>query len=416
MFEQPGFGRRLRQLRLQQGKSQADLTGPGMSAAYLSRLESGARRPTDRVVSYLAERLGILVDEFDEHSEDDLADLVLTLSSRPDGERDAEIGDLLKNALDSATDVDPSTRWQALSLFARTHAALGEFDKEREILAELRTLSEELDRPVLQAHVLQRVARCCRNLGDMEATRQTMREALELGRRHQLSLPAADLVRANLLLASAEAELGNVAEAARLSQEARESLPRRDGALAAETFWTAATVSTRQGNSVEAYAYVHQALAALDSREDLSLWVRLRLAAASLCLQFLPPRLDEAEELLNSVQPALHLTGTQQNVQEASFLQAQLAFQQGDLNTAEELVKANEGGLSLMTYRDQVRFKTLRELLAARRGDPRAGARLRDLATEVQTMRMPDLSAEVWRAAANSIAEATYDVTEKTPG
>ncbi|MFF2603350.1 helix-turn-helix domain-containing protein, partial [Streptomyces californicus] len=141
MLEQPGFGRRLRQLRLQQGKTQAELTGPGMSAAYLSRLESGARFPTQRAVDYLAERLGIPVEIFAERTEDDLVDVVATLASRSDGERDAETRDLLVDALARATEVDPTTRWQALALLAQLHASRGEFPEECEVLDTLDVLS-----------------------------------------------------------------------------------------------------------------------------------------------------------------------------------------------------------------------------------------------------------------------------------
>ncbi|WP_309051959.1 helix-turn-helix transcriptional regulator, partial [Streptomyces sp.] len=48
MLEQPAFGRRLKRLRRERGISQATLAGGGMSTGYLSRLESGARNPTER--------------------------------------------------------------------------------------------------------------------------------------------------------------------------------------------------------------------------------------------------------------------------------------------------------------------------------------------------------------------------------
>ncbi|MGQ4516211.1 helix-turn-helix domain-containing protein [Streptomyces sp. DW26H14] len=406
MLEQPSFGRRLRQLRLQQGKSQAELTGPGMSAAYLSRLESGARRPTDRVVNYLAGQLDVPIESFAEHSEGDLADLVMTLSSRPDGERDTEIRDFLVNALCAATEVGDMTRWGALSLFARQHAALGEFHEEREVLTELTEVSRELNRPALQVHVLQRIARCCRNLGNVEETRQAAREALDLSRQYQLRILASDLVRIKLLLISAEAELGNLAEAARLSAEVCEALPRGSGALAAEAYWTASTVSTRQSNSDRAHEYMRAALESLDGREDLTLWMRLRLAGASLALQAMPPRLREAEALLAEVEPALQLTGMPRHLQELVLLKAQLSFQQGDLLHASELVDSIHDDENLLTFRDLTRFKILRELLADQRGDPHAAHRLRELATEVQAAGMPDLSAEVWRAAAEGAAGA----------
>lgn len=390
----------MRQLRLQQGKTQAELTGPGMSAAYLSRLESGARFPTQRAVDYLADRLGIPVESFAEPTEDDLLDVVATLASRPDSERDAEMRDLLAGALERATDADPSTRWQALALLAQVHASLGEFTEEWDVLAELSKISDELARPALHVYTKQRVARCARNRGDMGLARQAVREALELGEHHRVRIPVADLLRSRLLLVSAETELGNVAEAMRLSLDILAALPSERGALTAEAYWTAATVSTRQGDSEGARRYLDKAIDALDSREDITLWMRLRLGAASLCLQSTPPRLDQAQALLAAVEPVLDFAGPPRHRQEFLFLRAQLAFRRGDSNRAAELVAEAEQGLQLFTYRDRIRFRILQEMLAARSGDTRAVARLQELATEVQSTQMPELAAEVWRTVA----------------
>ncbi|GAA2496077.1 hypothetical protein GCM10010406_35440 [Streptomyces thermolineatus] len=405
MLEQPGFGRRLRQLRLQQGKTQAELTGPGMSAAYLSRLESGARSPTRRAVDYLADRLDVPAESFTEDMGDDLSDLVATLASRPDCERDAEMRDLLADGLERAADTDPSTRWQALALLAQLHSSFGEFPEERDVLDELAKLTEELARPVLQVYTKQRVARCARNRGDMELARQAVREALELGEQHRVRVPAADLLRSRLLLVSAEAELGNVDEAKRLSLDILAALPSERGALTAEAYWTAATVSTRQGDAEGARRYLDKAIDALDSREDVTLWMRLRLGAASLCLQSLPPRLDRAQDLLSAVEPVLDFAGRPRHRQEFFFLRAQVAFQQGDSGRAAELAEEAGKCLQLFTYRDRIRFRILQERLAARSGDMHAVTRLKELATEVQSTRMPELVAEVWRAAAECAAE-----------
>ncbi|MFI9121563.1 helix-turn-helix domain-containing protein [Streptomyces bikiniensis] len=411
MLEQPGFGRRLRQLRLQQGKTQAELTGPGMSAAYLSRLESGARFPTQRAVDYLAERLGIPLESFAERTEDELSDVVATLASRPDSERDAEMRDLLAETLDRAKGADASTRWQALALLAQLHALLGEFPEEFKVLGELSALSDELDRPALQVYTKQRVARCARNRGDMELARRAVREALRLGEHHRVRLPAADLLRSRLLLVSAEAEVGNVAEAMRISLDVLSALPSERGALAAEAYWTAATVSTRQGNDEGARQYLDKAIACLDSRDDITLWMRLRLGAASLCLQGLPPRLDEAQGLLSAVEPVLDFAGPPRHRQEFLFLRAQLAFQLGDSDRAAALVAEAEQGLQLFTYRDRVRFRILQEKLSVRPGDMGAVTRLKELAAEVQNTRMPELAAEVWRAAAECVVSPVVSGT-----
>ncbi|WP_405933030.1 helix-turn-helix domain-containing protein [Streptomyces sp. NBC_00827] len=404
MLEQPEFGRRLRQLRRQLGKSQADLTGPGMSAAYLSRLESGARPPTQRAIEYLVDRLGVQAESFDVPPDSDLADILAASFTVFDKERDAEMRTMLQNVLDEAVDVDPQTRWQALSQLARLHGALGDYEDERDVLQEMRDLSDVMERPLLRVHSRIRFARTVRNLGDAESARQGVREALDLSERHRLHVPATELLRSKLLLASVEAELGNLAEAVRQSSDVIASLPRTEGALAAESFWVAATVQTRLGHYEQATAQLQRALAALDSREDLTLWMRLRLAAASLALQAGPPRIEEADACLRAVEPALGLAGTPRHHHEYLFLRAQLAFQKGETGEACELCRRAEEGLELLSYRDRIRLEVLRGLLDAAAGNEGALPRVRNLAAQVQQAGMLDLAAEVWRAVAEAPA------------
>ncbi|MFE7100617.1 helix-turn-helix domain-containing protein [Streptomyces erythrochromogenes] len=402
MLEQPGFGRRLRQLRQQQGKSQADLTGPGMSATYLSRLESGARRPTDRAVGYLAERLGVPVRTLAEQPEDSLADVVATIGSLSERELDAETGRMLADALRTDPCADLMNRWHGLAQLGRIHEIVGDASAQRETLTSLTELAEELGRPALQVRARIWMARCARDVGDPVAARQAVREALALSQEHHLRISTSDQIRSKLVLVSAEAELGDLAEAARLSDEVCEVLEGTRGALAAEAYWTAATVSTRQGNHPRAYARLMEALEAVDSRDDLMMWIRLRLAAASLSIQAMPARLEEAQAFLESVEPALELTGTPRNLQELLFLKAKLAFHQGDVERATELVAQVEAGVPLLSYRDQVRFEVLQGLIALHGGDTDARRRLTDLAARVQSASMPDLAAEVWRTVAES--------------
>jgi tetratricopeptide (TPR) repeat protein len=54
------IGGRLRRLRHDRRLSQRDLAGPGVSAAYISRIEAGQRRPSPRAVRLLAAKLGVL--------------------------------------------------------------------------------------------------------------------------------------------------------------------------------------------------------------------------------------------------------------------------------------------------------------------------------------------------------------------
>src|SRR5215217_3397939 len=55
-------GARLRRLRLQRGYSQRDLSSPGVSYAYISRIEAGARTPSVKALRKLAQKLGVSVE------------------------------------------------------------------------------------------------------------------------------------------------------------------------------------------------------------------------------------------------------------------------------------------------------------------------------------------------------------------
>jgi transcriptional regulator with XRE-family HTH domain len=53
------IGARIRRLRLERGLSQRDLSEPGVSYAYVSRIEAGARQPSLKAIRLLAGKLGV---------------------------------------------------------------------------------------------------------------------------------------------------------------------------------------------------------------------------------------------------------------------------------------------------------------------------------------------------------------------
>src|SRR5215216_6640107 len=57
-----GVGSRLKRLRLQRGLSQRDLSSPGVSYAYISRIEAGARTPSVKALRKLAQKLAVSVE------------------------------------------------------------------------------------------------------------------------------------------------------------------------------------------------------------------------------------------------------------------------------------------------------------------------------------------------------------------
>src|SRR4051795_7307742 len=55
-------GQRLRRLRRDRGLSQRELASQGVSYAYISRIEAGARRPSVKALRQLARKLGVSVE------------------------------------------------------------------------------------------------------------------------------------------------------------------------------------------------------------------------------------------------------------------------------------------------------------------------------------------------------------------
>src|SRR3954454_10494563 len=67
------IGDRLREARLRAGMSQRELSQPGVSYAYISRIEAGVRTPSVKVLRKLAPKLGVSVSWL-ETGEDDPAE------------------------------------------------------------------------------------------------------------------------------------------------------------------------------------------------------------------------------------------------------------------------------------------------------------------------------------------------------
>ncbi len=67
------IGQRLKRLRLERGLSQRELAAPGVSYAYISRIEAGTRQPSVKALRKLAAKLGVSADFLETGSELDPA-------------------------------------------------------------------------------------------------------------------------------------------------------------------------------------------------------------------------------------------------------------------------------------------------------------------------------------------------------
>ncbi|KMO94131.1 helix-turn-helix domain-containing protein [Streptomyces roseus] len=403
MTTESSFGLRLKTLRQQQGLSQAELAGGEISTGYLSRLESGARQPTERVIVYLAKRLGVDRSAFYARPSTTNS-LARALSLAASTDNDAAVEDLIE-VLAAAADEDPLLRWQALWLIAQYRNGRGEHAEQLACLEELSQIADEFELPALQCRSRSRLARCLRATGDVARALELAVSAHQVAR--EAALPVSDKANALLALVSVEAEAGRLPDARAHAEELVALVADGPQTLRAEALWSAATVSSRQGDDDAARAFLQQAMTALDSRVDPVLWARLRLAAASLYLQGSPPSLGRARACLKEADAAFALIGTQVQQQELLVLQAHLAFTEGHHDTARAALSRLDPDNLVLTYRDRIRLQTLDARLLIVEGHREQGlTRLKQLAEEARGAAYLDLAAEIWRVLAEVLEGA----------
>ncbi|MFM9372892.1 helix-turn-helix domain-containing protein [Streptomyces sp. Da 82-17] len=398
MLEQPSFGRRLKQLRTERNLSQAALAGDGMSTGYLSRLESGARQPTERAVAHLASQLGISPEEFEETRATSLAQS-LSIATSLDSD---ETSEQLAEALEAAHAPDPMLRWQALWLLAQRRRRNGEHAAERAYLDELVPLGEEIGLPELRSQSLTQLARNLRAAGEIAPALEAATTAHELARQH--GLPAQHAATVLLVLVSVEAEAGRVPDARQHADELVGLVEGRGDALWAEAMWTAAVVRVRQGDFKSALGLLDQALERFASRENLALWMRLRLTAADLHLQMSPPEPEAAQKYIEAAEAGLPFVDTPSMEQELAALKTHLAFHEGRLADARALLDRLGRAALRMSYRSKMRLDVLDNQLRILEGDEEEGmAGLQKLALQAQESSNIDLAASIWRLAAECL-------------
>jgi transcriptional regulator with XRE-family HTH domain len=59
------IGARIKRLRLERGMSQRDLSAPGISYAYISRIEADARTPSVKALRLISNKLGVTVEHLE---------------------------------------------------------------------------------------------------------------------------------------------------------------------------------------------------------------------------------------------------------------------------------------------------------------------------------------------------------------
>lgn len=401
---QPYFGIRLRTIRQNRGISQAQLTGPGMSAAYLSRLESGSRPPTDRAVAYLCDKLDLPLSSFQAEPTDRTAETLAMVVSGSDAE---DATRMLLDTVQQGVPTHPALRWQSLWMLAENQRKSGARQDQQRTLQSLTELSDQIEHPHLQVRARVQLARCQRTTGDVPAAHRMATEAYALATEHQLS--RSDLTRTLLVLISVEAETGQAGRGPRPHRPGAPARRRTPGHPARRDVLDGRQHPDPPGPARRGRrpAGTGHGPAGRFYNEELVLWMRLRLAAASLYLRMDPRRTDQAERRLREAAPAVELLNLPVHQQEFLTLRAHLAFHQDDHPAALELCERLGDHPEHLSFRDRVRHLMLRSQLRILNGERDAAIReLEQLAQQAQEAANIDLASEVWRSLAVTLAQA----------
>jgi transcriptional regulator with XRE-family HTH domain len=350
------LGDRIRRLRQRRGLTQAGVAGADLSVAYISRIESGQRRPERATLELIASRLGTTVEHLltgvgrDEAEDLRLsiryADLALHSGDVDEAER--RFRDVLSSLGDRRLeDIADQAAWghaRALEAMGRLKDAAATFDHLRE-----RTKNAQLR---LQATVA--VCRCYREAGDLvravEVGEDARARLIDLG-----LLGTTDGIKLVVTLAAAYYERGDLTRALILVEDAlRDAEALNSPAARAAAYWNASSLLSESDQLPEALTLAERALALLSEGEDERNLARLRVEYGGLLLRGASPAPDRALEVLTRAEVDLEQgDGTPVDRMYCHEMLGRALLQLGQLDAAEEHAAA-----ALRLLGDEPRLET----------------------------------------------------------
>jgi transcriptional regulator with XRE-family HTH domain len=300
------IGQRLKRLRLDRGMSQRELAAPGVSYAYISRIEAGTRQPSVKALRRLAAKLGVTADYLETGSDLDptdarelkLADLELAIRLGEDGDASVPLHEIIAEA-DAAGDRSSALRARvALAAIEQDRGAFG----EAVTLFETALMDEPFD-PIALVDIYAQLARAYAGAGQTRAAVELFERCLaEVTDGDDPALEA----RYATLLSYALSDIGEIARAEEVVKRALERVKdTEDPYMRVRLYWSMARLAHAEGRASVALANVRKAIALLQATEDTVHLARAHLLAAGITLSrddadTAQRHLDQAEQLLGS--------------------------------------------------------------------------------------------------------------------
>lgn len=407
------LGARIRALRNERGLTQGELAGKSLSTGYVSRIESGGRRPTMKVLIELAERLGTTTGQLLHGIESSAYDEVrlgldyaeIALESGDAGEAESHARQALAAAEAGhlASFVE-----RGCYLLGRALEARGAFDEAVTRFEQVVATSTGL--PRLEAGIA--LSRCLRDSGDLSL-------AIETGEQVEAAIADTPLattdeaVQLSVTIASAYAERGDLSRATRRCTAAIATAEALSSPRArAAAYWNASVVESTKGRTTAAAPLAARALALLSEGRDERNLARLRLQVGRLLLQADPPEVTTAIDHATRARAALaHTSATAVDLAFCDVTLAQARLLTGDLAAARELAERCLEQAPADAALPRVEATIVLGQVAASEGDPAAArARYQSAAQLLSAVGADRSAAQVWYELAELLEEVgEYD-------
>jgi transcriptional regulator with XRE-family HTH domain len=404
------IGQRVRRLRLQRGLSQRQLSGPGVSYAYVSRIESGGRRPSLKAVRLLAQRLGVSLEELETGRRvPAAADRELRVS-------DAELALRLGGDLDAAEETFESVLADEQvepALAARALAGLGLLAARRgDRQAEVRFLEQAIEtgdiRPDERPDVYEELAQALSFIDSPGRATVLLERALEEVR-ERASRNVALEVRLMAYLACAYSDAGDAGRATRLLRQTAEQVEELASPQArVRVYWSLARLAWWDAQDPEtALRYAREALALYRTTEDTRGLALAHVLTASLLN--LERDWEQASHHLARAETILTATGASpQEIGVMRAEQAKVAAWSGRADEALALAKEADKLLGDDSMQDGPRWHAYAAAHAARGDAKKAGPYFRralNFLTEHRQWREATMVAREWADLYKSLGE-----------
>jgi transcriptional regulator with XRE-family HTH domain len=323
------IGQRLKRLRLERGLSQRELAAPGVSYAYISRIEAGTRQPSVKALRRLAAKLNVSADYLERGSDlDPVAERELRLS---DLELAIRLGewDGVDAPLQAAVDEAVAAGDRAATLRGRVAlATLAQERRQHTQAVELleAALRDEPFAPVDRFDIYANLGRAYTEAGRPQDAVDLFESCIDACANEADGTSEA---RYAVLLSYALSDIG---ELARAEEVVRRALDRvedsADPYMRVRLYWSMARLAHTEGRESVALRNVRKAIALLQATDDTFHLGRAHILAAYITLSRDDP--DAAERHLDQAEQFLGMSPTAQDLFEITTQRARVAALRGE--------------------------------------------------------------------------------------